>query len=220
MARIAIQTLGTRGDVQPYLALGQGLLARGHSVCLATSPQFAEAARRLGLCFAPLPGDLVDMLGTADGQMALAGGFKLPSLLRLLRDIRPMYRRLMRRPMGGGRGGGSDRRPSQGDCWLVHRREAEAAFLHGAAAPGALADPCFPEPAAALQRSRAAEPAKPPARHPLRRPIVSGKSAPLACRGSGPAANGVLVADERAARPEALSLQSRAPARARGLGPG
>lgn len=38
--RVAIQTLGTRGDVQPYMALSLGLMARGHTVQLAAPSQF------------------------------------------------------------------------------------------------------------------------------------------------------------------------------------
>ncbi|MEO8420957.1 MAG: glycosyltransferase, partial [Hyphomicrobium sp.] len=39
--RIAIDTLGTRGDVQPYIALALGLAAKGHAVQLAAPEQFA-----------------------------------------------------------------------------------------------------------------------------------------------------------------------------------
>ena len=39
--RFSIHTLGTRGDVQPYLALARGLLARGHKVLLVAPAQFA-----------------------------------------------------------------------------------------------------------------------------------------------------------------------------------
>ena len=35
--RITIFALGTRGDVQPYIALGLGLQAAGHQVKLASS---------------------------------------------------------------------------------------------------------------------------------------------------------------------------------------
>jgi sterol 3beta-glucosyltransferase len=38
--RIAIIALGTRGDVQPYLALGKGLAAAGHEVRLVTHENF------------------------------------------------------------------------------------------------------------------------------------------------------------------------------------
>lgn len=95
MARIAIHTLGTCGDVQPYVALGQGLHEAGHQVCLATSPQFESFVTGYGLEFAPLPGDLVDLLGTPLGQQAVSGRHRLRALFTLMRQIRPMYRRLL-----------------------------------------------------------------------------------------------------------------------------
>ncbi|MEZ4517780.1 MAG: glycosyltransferase [Chloroflexota bacterium] len=36
MARITIATGGSRGDVQPFVAPGQGLADKGHDVRLAT----------------------------------------------------------------------------------------------------------------------------------------------------------------------------------------
>lgn len=41
--KITLVAAGTRGDVQPYLALGRGLRKAGHPVCIATSDDFAEA---------------------------------------------------------------------------------------------------------------------------------------------------------------------------------
>jgi len=38
--KISILTFGTRGDVQPYIALGLGLKAAGHSVTIATLKEF------------------------------------------------------------------------------------------------------------------------------------------------------------------------------------
>lgn len=40
--RVAIETLGSRGDVQPYVALALALLARGHDVQLAAPAQFQD----------------------------------------------------------------------------------------------------------------------------------------------------------------------------------
>ena len=37
---VFILTLGSRGDVQPFVALGRGLKAAGHEVTLATSASF------------------------------------------------------------------------------------------------------------------------------------------------------------------------------------
>jgi UDP:flavonoid glycosyltransferase YjiC (YdhE family) len=39
--RIFILTLGSRGDVQPYVALGQGLIKEGHQVIICTSSSLA-----------------------------------------------------------------------------------------------------------------------------------------------------------------------------------
>ena len=39
--KITITTVGSRGDVQPYVALGRGLVAAGHEVTLAADPLFA-----------------------------------------------------------------------------------------------------------------------------------------------------------------------------------
>lgn len=37
--RVSIHTLGTRGDVQPYLALARGLKERGHVGTVSTHQQ-------------------------------------------------------------------------------------------------------------------------------------------------------------------------------------
>src|SRR5688572_14623816 len=51
---VIITTLGTDGDVFPYLALGARLRERGHRVTLATSAAYAGLAARRGLEFEPL----------------------------------------------------------------------------------------------------------------------------------------------------------------------
>jgi sterol 3beta-glucosyltransferase len=55
--RITILTFGSRGDVQPYLALGVGLQAAGHEVCLAAPAPFAEFVQGYGLQFMPIAGN-------------------------------------------------------------------------------------------------------------------------------------------------------------------
>jgi UDP:flavonoid glycosyltransferase YjiC (YdhE family) len=49
--RIVIPTIGSLGDVQPYVALGLGLQAAGHHVRLATHGDFAPFIRSWGLDF-------------------------------------------------------------------------------------------------------------------------------------------------------------------------
>jgi vancomycin aglycone glucosyltransferase len=49
--RVFLATEGSRGDVQPFLALAIALKARGHQVALAATPDFADEAERLGVSF-------------------------------------------------------------------------------------------------------------------------------------------------------------------------
>jgi sterol 3beta-glucosyltransferase len=56
--RIAIIAMGTRGDVQPYLALGKGLQAAGHLVRLITHENFAQLVSFYGLEFWPARGNV------------------------------------------------------------------------------------------------------------------------------------------------------------------
>ena len=72
--RIAITTVGSLGDVQPYVALGKGLQHAGHHVTVVTHWRFREFIMRHGLGFAPLAGDPKDMLLTPEGQRWLMTG--------------------------------------------------------------------------------------------------------------------------------------------------
>lgn len=55
--KITINTFGTRGDVQPYIALGLGLKLSGHSVRVVTHSIFESFVREWGLDFSPLKVD-------------------------------------------------------------------------------------------------------------------------------------------------------------------
>ena len=52
--KIVIVTIGTRGDVQPYIALSLGLLQAGHTVTLATHPCLRGLVESYGVEFAPI----------------------------------------------------------------------------------------------------------------------------------------------------------------------
>ena len=55
--RITLLAHGSRGDVQPYVALGAGLRQAGHTVRLAAPEMFRTFVEEHGLEFAPLAGD-------------------------------------------------------------------------------------------------------------------------------------------------------------------
>ena len=54
--RITILALGSRGDVQPFIALGLALERRGHRVRLAAMHDYADLVSSYGLTFAPVGG--------------------------------------------------------------------------------------------------------------------------------------------------------------------
>jgi len=65
---IAILTLGTRGDVQPYAVLGQALKARGHQVTLATAQNFRQLVLSYGIDFVPVEADFQALLASEEGK--------------------------------------------------------------------------------------------------------------------------------------------------------
>lgn len=93
--RVAIQTLGTRGDVQPYIALALGLIERGHEVQIAAPVQFETMISGRGIAFAALPGEFLELIDTPEGKAALAGGQRFGAGLKLLKHIRPLMRSLL-----------------------------------------------------------------------------------------------------------------------------
>ncbi|KAK4205486.1 hypothetical protein QBC40DRAFT_320357 [Triangularia verruculosa] len=59
---IVIQVVGSRGDVQPFVALGDALRGYGHRVRLATHNVFEDFVRTAGLEFYPIGGDPEDLM--------------------------------------------------------------------------------------------------------------------------------------------------------------
>jgi sterol 3beta-glucosyltransferase len=59
---ITILAYGSRGDVQPYVALGAGLRRAGHTARLAAPEPFESFVIEYGLEFAPLPGDPAQLM--------------------------------------------------------------------------------------------------------------------------------------------------------------
>jgi rhamnosyltransferase subunit B len=58
MARVVLATLGSYGDLFPYLTLGRSLAARGHTPVIATSPSHEPIVTSAGLAFHPLRPDV------------------------------------------------------------------------------------------------------------------------------------------------------------------
>ncbi|TVY57926.1 Sterol 3-beta-glucosyltransferase [Lachnellula cervina] len=60
--RITCLTIGSRGDVQPYIALCKGLIAEGHKPKIATHLEFKDWVEGHGIAFAPVAGDPAELM--------------------------------------------------------------------------------------------------------------------------------------------------------------
>ena len=88
---VAILTLGSRGDVQPYVALGRGLAAAGHAVTVATHACWEALVAEHGLHFSPVAGDPRGTLEGEAGQMWLSSDRNPFRFLRGMAEIgRPL----------------------------------------------------------------------------------------------------------------------------------
>lgn len=83
---LVIVTSGSRGDVQPYLALARRAMADGHRVTLATHTLFEPLVRGHGIAFRPLHGDPVAILERPAARAWLETG-SLGDGVRFLREF-------------------------------------------------------------------------------------------------------------------------------------
>ncbi|WP_420456119.1 glycosyltransferase [Rubrivirga sp.] len=69
--RVFLSTVGTRGDVEPYLALAKGLQRAGHDVVLSSARRFAPVADAHGVPYAPTTDALLEVMDLPVAREAL-----------------------------------------------------------------------------------------------------------------------------------------------------
>ncbi len=110
-------TLGTRGDVQPFVALARGLVAEGHDALLAAPHRYDEFVLGIGVAFAGIddgPMRLMDWDRVADGGSVVddvaSGG--LSGKLAVARQLPGLFGRTLE------------------DCWSVARDAGADVVVH------------------------------------------------------------------------------------------
>ena len=88
--RILILTAGSRGDIQPYVALAKGLQQAGFDVTLATDLAFNTLVTSHGVRFASIRAPFAQMMQNDEGKAALAGKKRIG-----LKQIQTMLRQMM-----------------------------------------------------------------------------------------------------------------------------
>ena len=87
--KIIITSVGTRGDMEPFLAIGQILWEKGHHVICAFPEQFREIVEEAGLEFFSLGARFIEMLESDIGKAAMGGeGSGLKKFVALIKLAR------------------------------------------------------------------------------------------------------------------------------------
>ncbi len=89
---ITILTLGSQGDVQPFVALGIGLKQAGYDVTICTSDRFQNFVASRGLNYAYMNDDLIKLGETDEGRAAIESG---GNPLALLKKVMPKIRQTL-----------------------------------------------------------------------------------------------------------------------------
>src|ERR1700691_4749518 len=84
---------GSRGDVQPYVALALGLMGKGHEVTLLANENFREFVEGYGVRFFPLYGNIEEMVHSPELLSLLKSG----SAIAYLRQMRNMMQKIQPR---------------------------------------------------------------------------------------------------------------------------
>ena len=72
--KVLILTIGSRGDIQPFIALGKGLQAAGHTVALCTAEGFRAWVEAHGVPYAHMNNEFLDLMESQQGKAATEGG--------------------------------------------------------------------------------------------------------------------------------------------------
>jgi sterol 3beta-glucosyltransferase len=121
--KILIATIGTRGDVQPYIALGRALMQTGHEITICTCAHFAPIIREAGIDYAYLNNDLIDFMHTPEGKILLGNAGNSWETLATLASMVSKFGNLQERQMA--------------DLWAACKQTAPDLILYHLKALGA-----------------------------------------------------------------------------------
>src|SRR4051794_7086904 len=90
-------TVGTRGDAQPFVAVGASLARRGHRVTIATHEDHRPLVEGAGLTLRPICGNIRELMETPAGRAWLGSGENIFAYAKAFRELFvPVAERWMR----------------------------------------------------------------------------------------------------------------------------
>ena len=98
---LSILAVGTRGDLEPLIALGVGLARAGHQVRLGTHQKFEPFVRRMGLEFVEVAEGVLSAESTRARQRWAIAGRWLPSAVGFVLDAQAVASRRLADAVSG-----------------------------------------------------------------------------------------------------------------------
>lgn len=97
--KILVLTIGSRGDVQPYVALGKGLKRAGHQVTVATCSRFRGFVEGEGLQYGHISDDILKIIDSDQGKALMEntrGIWRIVAAnIKMARQIGPLQHQLV-----------------------------------------------------------------------------------------------------------------------------
>ncbi|MGB3652111.1 MAG: glycosyltransferase [Rivularia sp. (in: cyanobacteria)] len=97
---IFIATVGSRGDVQPYVALGKGLKEAGHNVTICTCSSFESFITEHDLNYGYMNDDFIKLVDSEAGRKAMESGGNffglIKTMLTLLKESKALTTEMLK----------------------------------------------------------------------------------------------------------------------------
>ena len=97
--KIFINTLGSLGDVQPYVALGVALKARGYEVIICTSSRFESFIKEHGLEYAYMNDELLALVDSDEVRDLMGHTTNIfgamEAVAKLARHVGPLQQKMV-----------------------------------------------------------------------------------------------------------------------------
>jgi len=100
MSKILLCSLGSRGDMEPFLAKGEGLIKEGHEVAFCFPVQFKSLAHEVSPLFYPQDKCFIELIDSPEvrkiiGQVG-SGWSRIQTMLKLMKHTKPIQQQMIR----------------------------------------------------------------------------------------------------------------------------
>lgn len=100
MDKVLLMSLGSRGDMEPFLALGEELKDSGHEVAFCMPAQFENLAKEVSPVFYPMTADFLALMDDPEvkkitGQIG-SGWSRIGTILKLMRSTKTIQQQLIK----------------------------------------------------------------------------------------------------------------------------